>query len=91
MLRRGHPPRVRHPRPLPSSPVSLPISFWGIANDLVMANDLDDLDQAEGSPAAGGGPRAGHRRPRTPNHDVAVMAVDRAAALVGEAMPTIYA
>jgi hypothetical protein len=71
--------------------VPLPISFWVIANDLVMANDLDDLDQAEGGPQPAEGPRAGHRRPQAPNHHVAVMAVDRAAALVGEAMPTIYA
>ena len=59
MLLRGHPPRVRHPRPSPSSPAPLAtpldppqLIFWVIANDLVMANDLDDLD-------------GGRRRPRS--------------------------
>jgi hypothetical protein len=27
-----------------------PIILWGIANDSVMANDLEDLDGAEGGP-----------------------------------------
>jgi hypothetical protein len=26
------------------------MTFWVIANDAVMANDLDDLDRAEGGP-----------------------------------------
>jgi hypothetical protein len=51
VLLRGHPPRVRHPRPLAKRPwAPTPIIFWVIANDLVMANDLDDLDGAEGGP-----------------------------------------
>src|SRR5512132_1991035 len=48
---RGHPPRVRHPRPLAKLPwASTLIILWVIANDWVMANDLDVLDGAEGGP-----------------------------------------
>jgi hypothetical protein len=51
MLFRGHPPWVRHPRPLAKLPwASTLIIVWVIANDLLMANDLDDLDGAEGGP-----------------------------------------
>src|SRR4029453_4675826 len=56
MLLRGHPPRVRHPRPLAKlgcAPTL--IILWVIANDWAMANDLEDLDEAEGGsqPAEG--------------------------------------
>jgi hypothetical protein len=48
MFLRGHPPRVRHPRPLAKLPwTSTLIILRVIANDWVMANDLDDLDEAE--------------------------------------------
>jgi hypothetical protein len=51
MLLRGHPSRVRHPRPLAKLACApFPSSLWVNANDLVMANDLDDLDGAEGDP-----------------------------------------
>jgi hypothetical protein len=30
--------------------VPLPLIFWVIANELVMAHDLDDLDGPEGGP-----------------------------------------
>jgi hypothetical protein len=51
MLLRGHPPWVRHPRPLARLPCApFPSIFWVITNDLVMANDLDDLDGADGGP-----------------------------------------
>jgi hypothetical protein len=51
-----------------------PIILWVLANDSVMANDLDDLDEAESGPPAGAGPRARHRRPQAPNHDAATVA-----------------
>jgi hypothetical protein len=51
VLLRGHPPRVCHPRPLAKiSWASTLIILWVIANDWVMANDLNDLDGAEGGP-----------------------------------------
>ena len=51
MLLRGHPPRVRHPRPLAKLPWASTLTIlWVIANDWVMADDLDDLDEAEGGP-----------------------------------------
>jgi hypothetical protein len=55
-----------------------------------MADDLDDLDGAEGGPPPPHGPRAGHRRPRARNHHAATMAHDRAAALAGVTRDSIY-
>jgi hypothetical protein len=49
MLLRGHPPRDRHPRPLAKLACAPTlIILLVLANDGVMANDLDDLDETEG-------------------------------------------
>ena len=51
VLLRGHPPRVRHPRPLAKLAYARSlITLDVMANDWVMAKDLDDLDGAEGGP-----------------------------------------
>ena len=62
-----------------------------MANDLVMANDLDGLDQAEGGPQPAQGRELVIVNLGHPTIMPGVMAVDRAAALVGEVMATIYA
>jgi hypothetical protein len=45
-----------------------------MANDLVMAERPRRPRRNRRRPAAGGGPRAGHRRPQAPNHHAATMA-----------------
>ena len=91
VLLRGHPPRVRHPRLLAKlSWASTLIILWVIANDWVMAKDLDHLDGAEGDPQPAEGRELvivdiGHETimpPSWPEH--------RAAALAGAARRDIY-
>ena len=57
VLLRGHPPRVRHPRPLAKLAYARSLIILEVmANDWVMAKDLDDLDGAEGGPQPAEGP-----------------------------------
>jgi hypothetical protein len=53
-----------------------------------MANDLDDLDGAEGGPQPAQAASC-HRRPQARQHHAATIAYDRAAALAGAVRDSI--